>query len=82
MRHAHDLYFHRGIRFDNKLAPIILYEERRVLLQAVELGERVRLACRFESLAVASRPLQRLLDETNFAESTNSRFSRCVMAAS
>jgi hypothetical protein len=28
-------------------------------------GERTRLACWFESLAVASRPLQRRLAETN-----------------
>ena len=35
MRRAHDLYFHRGARFDNKLASTILNEERRVL----RLGE-------------------------------------------
>jgi len=29
-------------------------------------GERTRLACWFESLAVASRPLQRRLAKTNF----------------
>jgi hypothetical protein len=33
MRRTHDLYFHRGVRFDNNLAPTIFHEERRVLLQ-------------------------------------------------
>jgi hypothetical protein len=32
----------------------------------IRLGERTRLACWFESLAVASRPLQRRRAETNF----------------
>ena len=35
-------------------------------------GERTRLACWFESLAVASRPLQRRLAETNLILSADS----------
>ena len=65
MRRAHDLYFHRGVRFDNKFAPTILYEERRVLSQRLNWGA-VAAATWFESLVVASRPLQRRLAETNF----------------
>jgi len=64
MRRAHDLYFHRGVRFDNKLAPTILHDERRVLLQRLNWGA-VAATGWFESLAVAQftcrggRPLQR-----------------------
>jgi hypothetical protein len=65
------LYFHRGARFDNKLASTILNEERRVLLQRLNWGA-VAATGWFESLAVAQftrrdgRPLQRRLAETNF----------------
>ena len=65
MRRAHDLYFHRGVRFDNKLALTILREERRVLLQRLNWGV-VAAATWFESTAAASRPSQRRLAETNF----------------
>jgi hypothetical protein len=65
MRRAHDLYFHRVVRFDNKLAPTILHDERRVHLQRLNWGA-VAAATWFESTAVASRPLQRRLAETNF----------------
>jgi hypothetical protein len=53
MRRAHDLYFHRDVRFDNKLTPAILREERRVLLQRLNWGA-VAAATWFEILAVAS----------------------------
>jgi len=53
MRRAHDLYFHRGVRFDNKLAPPILHEERPLLLQRLNWGA-VAAATWFESTAVAS----------------------------
>jgi hypothetical protein len=71
MRRAHDLYFHRGVRFDNNLAPTILHDERRVLFQRLNRGA-VAAATRFESQAVAQftrrggRPLQQRLAETNF----------------
>jgi hypothetical protein len=65
------LYFHRGVRFDNKLAPTILHDERRVHLQRLNWGA-VAAATWFESTAVAQftrrggRPLQPRLAETNF----------------
>ena len=71
MRRAHDLYFHRGVRFDNKLAPAILRDERRVFLQRLNWGA-LAAATWFESLAIGQftrrggRPLQRRLAETNF----------------
>jgi len=71
MRRAHDLYFHRGVRFDNKLAPPILHEERPLLLQRLNWGG-VAAATWFESLAIGQftrrggRPSRRRLAETNF----------------
>jgi hypothetical protein len=53
MRRAHDLYFHRGARFDNKLAPTILHETRHARLQRLNWGA-VAAATWFESLAVTS----------------------------
>ena len=71
MRRAHDSYFHRGVRFDNKLASTILNEECRVLLQRLNWGA-LSAATWFERVAIGQftrrngRPLQRRLAETNF----------------
>jgi hypothetical protein len=71
MQPAHDLYFHRGVGFDNKLALTILHEERPLLLQRLNWGG-VAAATWFESTAVGQftrrggRPSRRRLAETDF----------------